>query len=159
MLQCGGEVVRWFNAVLRFPPNLPHMLHRWAAPPHPASPRHPRIHPPTHPPTRPPQQGGFLVVDGVLASAHSDWVLDAIAPAALRHLLPHAYQAAFKPITWMYHLLGPRRLERLTDAAVPVLLANTAALAAALQLALATGALGMCLGASVWASKPLRARK
>lgn len=32
------------------------------------------------------------MVDGVLASAHSDWLLDEVTPAWATHLLPHAYQ-------------------------------------------------------------------
>ena len=37
-------------------------------------------------------QSGRLVVDGVLASAHSDWLLDDVMPAWAVHLLPHIYQ-------------------------------------------------------------------
>ena len=35
---------------------------------------------------------GDIVVNGVLASCHSDWVLDRIVPARYAHLLPAIYQ-------------------------------------------------------------------
>ncbi|KAK9829524.1 hypothetical protein WJX72_006318 [[Myrmecia] bisecta] len=52
--------------------------------------------------------GGFLVVDGVLVSAHSAWFLD----ATFNHLgispsyLPAIYQVIMAPARALYHLLG-----------------------------------------------------
>ncbi|KAL4436822.1 hypothetical protein ABPG75_003961 [Micractinium tetrahymenae] len=86
---------------------------------------------------------GRLVVDGVLASAHSDFLLDDITPARLRYLLPLVYQAAFKPLAWAYRLLGPQRTAWLTDAAVPLVNAHMAAI----QWALLGAMLSLALGA------------
>lgn len=94
-------------------------------------------------------KGGFIVVDGVLASAHSEFILDAWTPAPLRHLLPHIYQAAFKPVTWLYALLGPLRMAQLTDVVVPLINTHFAAL----QMLLASCALA--LGAGVWRASRL----
>ena len=82
-----------------------------------------------------PPQGGSIVVDGVLASAHSSWVLDGVTPASLRRHLPAVYQAAFKPLVLAYRALGPARMAAATDAVVPHLLDLD--LARALRLGLA----------------------
>ena len=37
--------------------------------------------------------GGDIVVNGVLASSHSDWFLDGVTPDAWAHHLPRVYQA------------------------------------------------------------------
>ncbi len=58
-----------------------------------------------------PAQGGLVVVNGVVASAHSDWVLDDLVPAAWTPALPRLYQALFRPVYWAYRLLGPRAME------------------------------------------------
>ena len=52
-------------------------------------------------------QGGFIVVNGVLASAHSDWLLDDLVPASWQPALPAIYQALFRPLFWVYRLRGP----------------------------------------------------
>ena len=50
---------------------------------------------------------GLIVVDGVQASAHSDWFLDDIAePLGLTSVLPFIYQAVLTPARWMYHAVG-----------------------------------------------------
>ncbi|KXZ44119.1 hypothetical protein GPECTOR_73g640 [Gonium pectorale] len=60
--------------------------------------------------------GGRIVVDGVLASAHSDWFLDPLVPAAARRFLPAVYQAVLAPVRLLYRLV-PRALAQV-DAAV-----------------------------------------
>jgi hypothetical protein len=61
--------------------------------------------------------GGTLVVDGVLASAHSSWLLDAAAARlGLSHLLPGAFQALFAPLRGLYAAAGPAFMESFGDA-------------------------------------------
>jgi len=50
---------------------------------------------------------GTIVVDGVVASCHSSWILDDIIPQSLQSSLPRLYQAIFLPGRWLYHLFGP----------------------------------------------------
>ncbi|CAL8466183.1 g5719 [Coccomyxa elongata] len=52
-------------------------------------------------------KGGHLVVNGVVASAHSDWVLDDVVPTGMVPYLPEIYQAVFRPIYWAQQLLFP----------------------------------------------------
>ena len=49
--------------------------------------------------------GGKIVVDGVLASAHSAWFLDSITPVGLKKHLPKIYQAILTPVRLAYFLL------------------------------------------------------
>ena len=50
--------------------------------------------------------GGMIVVDSVVASSHSAWVLDGLMDAAdLTHWTPATYQALFAPIRALYHVL------------------------------------------------------
>lgn len=63
-------------------------------------------------------QGGFIVVDGVLASTHASFILDPFTPASHRHLLPHIYQAGHAPWRSLYHLLGPRHMATFNRAAL-----------------------------------------
>ncbi len=49
-------------------------------------------------------QGGNLVVDGILASSHSDWVLDDVVPPCMVPYLPAIYQAILRPIYWAQQL-------------------------------------------------------
>lgn len=60
-------------------------------------------------------QNGFIVVEGVLASAHSEFILDGITPRSWVHLLPSIYQAMLKPVTALYNVIGPARAEALAD--------------------------------------------
>jgi hypothetical protein len=53
---------------------------------------------------------GDLVVNGVLVSAHSDWVFDRITPAAYVHKLPGLYQAMMTPARWAYYLGGDQAM-------------------------------------------------
>jgi hypothetical protein len=58
-----------------------------------------------------PPQGADLVVDGMVASAHSNWMLDRITPAPLRWALPAVYEAILTPVYALYRLVGPRTAE------------------------------------------------
>jgi desert hedgehog protein len=49
---------------------------------------------------------GKIVVNGVVASAHSNWVLDEWTPSSMSQYLPAAYQVMFLPGRLMYHVLG-----------------------------------------------------
>ncbi|KAK9789035.1 hypothetical protein WJX73_002540 [Symbiochloris irregularis] len=51
-------------------------------------------------------ENGFLIVDGVLASAHSELTFDDWAPAFMVPYLPVIYQTAFKPFYLAYKVLG-----------------------------------------------------
>lgn len=50
--------------------------------------------------------GGSIVVNGVLASAHSNWVLDDHVPEWATGYLPYIYQAAFAPFRVLYAAFG-----------------------------------------------------
>lgn len=50
---------------------------------------------------------GTIVVDGVVASCHSSWILDDLTPQKLLPWLPTAYQALFLPGRWLYQMFGP----------------------------------------------------
>lgn len=49
---------------------------------------------------------GKLVVNGVVASAHSDWVLDEWTPSTMSRYLPAVYQVMFLPGRLLYQLVG-----------------------------------------------------
>lgn len=63
-------------------------------------------------------KGGNIVVDGVLASCHSDWFLDDFlqrhAPAHT-HLLPALYQVLLKPFHLAYLVIGGRLGDRINN--------------------------------------------
>ena len=48
----------------------------------------------------------------MLASAHSEFVLDGIAPRAVTRYLPSIYQVAFKPLYWLYKVAGAEFMQR-----------------------------------------------
>ena len=56
--------------------------------------------------------GGTIVVDGVAASAHSDWFLDGLVSADTQGKV---YQAMFMPVRAIYHVIGPSRMETVTE--------------------------------------------
>ena len=64
-------------------------------------------------------QGGNIVVDGVLASDQSEWLLDDVVPAAWVRHLPCLYVALQSPARWAYWVMGPARLQAL-DAAIGI---------------------------------------
>lgn len=49
---------------------------------------------------------GKIVVNGVVASAHSNWILDDLTPSTMSQYLPAAYQVMFLPGRVLYHILG-----------------------------------------------------
>ena len=55
---------------------------------------------------------GALVVDGVLASAHSEWLLEpalrraGLSPEAVSRAAPFAYQTLFAPLRALFYALG-----------------------------------------------------
>jgi hypothetical protein len=59
---------------------------------------------------------GSIVVDGVAASCHSSWIMDA-AFAALGVPLPAGYQALFAPLRALYRAVGPATAEWLQGTA------------------------------------------
>jgi Hint module len=55
---------------------------------------------------------GTIVVDGVVASAHSDWFLDGVVSADTQ---AKVYQAILAPVRVAYRALGPARMEAITE--------------------------------------------
>jgi hypothetical protein len=55
---------------------------------------------------------GTIVVDGVVASAHSDWFLDGIVSAEAQAQI---YQAVLAPVQIAYRVLGPARMTTITE--------------------------------------------
>ena len=55
---------------------------------------------------------GTIVVDGVVASAHSDWFLDGLVPAQAQ---ARVYQAVLAPVRLAYRALGPARMTAITE--------------------------------------------
>jgi hypothetical protein len=55
---------------------------------------------------------GTIVVDGVVASAHSDWFLDGIVSADAQ---TKVYQAVLAPVRVAYQVLGPQVMETVTE--------------------------------------------
>jgi hypothetical protein len=56
--------------------------------------------------------GGTILVDGVAASAHSDWFLDGILSPAHQDV---AYQAMFLPVRALYRVIGPQWTETIAE--------------------------------------------
>lgn len=56
-------------------------------------------------------RGADLLVDGVVASPHSNWVFDSIAPASMRKHLPAVYEAMMAPIYALYCMVGAANAE------------------------------------------------
>ena len=55
---------------------------------------------------------GTIVVDGEIASAHSDWFLDGIVSAQAQAQI---YQAVLAPVRVAYQVLGPARMTTITE--------------------------------------------
>jgi hypothetical protein len=49
-------------------------------------------------------QGADIILDGVVASSHSNWALSDITPSAWNHLLPFVHYALCVPL-YPFHLL------------------------------------------------------
>jgi hypothetical protein len=105
--------------------------------------------------------GGLIVVDGVVASAHSSWVLDAAFDALgqTRHL-PAAYQLLFAPLRALYRLGGPSLWARVAPLLIHVgnSMVGTALLPRAAQAlgAVAATLAGFCLCSAHLVSLPPR---
>jgi hypothetical protein len=56
--------------------------------------------------------GGTIVVDGVVASSHSDWFLDGYVSADAQAAI---YQAMFAPVRGIYALIGPDWMRRISQ--------------------------------------------
>ncbi|KXZ45492.1 hypothetical protein GPECTOR_54g233 [Gonium pectorale] len=52
-------------------------------------------------------RGADLVVDGVVASPHSNWILDWAAPASMVRYLPYVYEILLAPVYGLYRMVGP----------------------------------------------------
>ncbi|KXZ51613.1 hypothetical protein GPECTOR_12g577 [Gonium pectorale] len=52
-------------------------------------------------------RGADLVVDGVVASPHSNWILDWATPASMVRHLPHVYEILLAPVYGLYRMVGP----------------------------------------------------
>ncbi|KXZ42801.1 hypothetical protein GPECTOR_117g366 [Gonium pectorale] len=52
-------------------------------------------------------RGADLIVDGVVASPHSNWILDSIMPASMVKYLPAIYEAMLAPVYGIYLTVGP----------------------------------------------------
>ena len=51
--------------------------------------------------------GGTIIVNGVVASSHSDWFLDTTFESlGLTHWLPATYQMVLSPVRLLYRILG-----------------------------------------------------
>jgi hypothetical protein len=55
---------------------------------------------------------GTIVVDGVVASAHSNWFLDGVVSADIE---AKVYQAVLAPVRLAYRVLGPERMAAVTE--------------------------------------------
>ncbi|GBF88795.1 hypothetical protein Rsub_01696 [Raphidocelis subcapitata] len=75
--------------------------------------------------------GGTIVVDGVLASAHSGWLVDGAAAAlGASHALPAFFQGLFAPLRLLYAAVGPEAMQAFGDALASAALRLEAALLA-----------------------------
>ena len=78
---------------------------------------------------------GTVVVDGVVASAYSDWVLDPLFDAlGATHKLPAAMHVVHAPLRLAYSLLGARAMRALSPIVSGVAMLDTAQIAAGLGL-------------------------
>jgi len=53
--------------------------------------------------------GGTVVVNGVLASDQSEWILDDLVPASMVKHLPAIYASLVAPARWAFWALGAER--------------------------------------------------
>ncbi|BDA50219.1 probable sonic hedgehog protein A [Coccomyxa sp. Obi] len=58
-------------------------------------------------------KGGNVVVNRVLASAHSSYVLDDIVPESMAHYLPTIYNTFFRPLYWLHKMGSHALVERM----------------------------------------------
>jgi hypothetical protein len=62
-----------------------------------------------------------------VASPHSDWLLDAVTPAALRKHLPAVYEVLLAPVYSLYRLVGPATAEWLAHSGLGLAEAGSSA--------------------------------
>lgn len=55
---------------------------------------------------------GIIVVNGVVASSHSDWILDGIVSASWQHTI---YQFMFAPVRLFYQIVGAGWVEKMAE--------------------------------------------
>jgi Hint module len=96
--------------------------------------------------------GGTILVDGVAASAHSDWFLDGLVSADTQGKV---YQAIFLPVRAIYHLIGPARMETIAEHWGVVDVVREATTQRALRSAMGWGLAGLAglslaLGGFLW---------
>jgi hypothetical protein len=96
---------------------------------------------------------GSIVVDGVAASCHSSWIMDA-AFAALGVSIPAGYQALFAPLRALYRAVGPAAAEWLQGTAGAAVIEATLGLGRA-----PTGAPGQRLASRHGPDGPAPARR
>merc|ERR1712079_420312 len=56
---------------------------------------------------------GNIIVNGIVASSHSSWILDPWVPEAFAKHLPEVYQALFWPGRMLFRMVGLRAAEAL----------------------------------------------
>ena len=52
-------------------------------------------------------RGANIVVNGIVASPHSQWILDTLTPNSLTGYLPHIYEVMLMPVFAIYLAVGP----------------------------------------------------
>ncbi|MEW5317818.1 MAG: hypothetical protein WDW38_009086 [Sanguina aurantia] len=95
-------------------------------------------------------RGADMIVDGVVASPHSDWILDPITPEAMRHMLPAVYEVLLTPIHALYAVIGPTAAEWLAQGPLGLAEAGAATPGAAGCLSLCT-CMAAPAGLAIWA--------
>jgi hypothetical protein len=60
-------------------------------------------------------RNGLLVVNQVVASAHSDWFLEPFVPLKYEHFIPIMYQAILAPVRALYNMLGRVKAQRIQE--------------------------------------------
>ena len=94
-------------------------------------------------------QGGTLLVDGVLASDQSDWLLDDVVPPGWHRHLPALYGTLLAPVRLAYRVLGPAGVAAVDGALGASRLGHRCGV---LVSAVATGGAGLPLAASALAA-------
>ena len=99
--------------------------------------------------------GGTIVVDGVAASAHSDWFLDGIASPGTQAAV---YQAMFAPVRLIYAAIGPAWTETVAESWGVVDLVRDGTDTRGTLVALFLAAMLLVGGALAWRMRRMAAR-
>ena len=91
--------------------------------------------------------GGLPVVNGVVASDQSEWILDDLVPVWVLPHLPTIYSTLFAPLRWAAAALGPRLWGETVSPAVAYLGHHHGML---LLVHLPAAAMALAAGASAW---------